>query len=181
MHLHKLETLETKKNLLNADWTSGIARTSSILPDKPASEIFNPTQSMSSDTDVCLTFCAIAPIACAAATRVSQFLLRKYWDTCLHKLTVKDWLNVINSIATDSSENTKYATQINNNNNVNIKSEMKPQKIMTFFKRDVKSWGWDFAISPNWRAAVNLVACVEPAIRIPLRKTPTQMWQLMEI
>lgn len=35
----------------------------------------------SSLRDMCLTFSAIAPTAWAAATLVSQFLLRRYWET----------------------------------------------------------------------------------------------------
>jgi hypothetical protein len=44
------------------------------------------------------------------------------------------------------------------------------EKTNTFLRRLVKSWGCDFAISPICRAAVNLVAWVEPALEIWLKK-----------
>uniref|UniRef100_A0A0A9HCN3 Uncharacterized protein n=1 Tax=Arundo donax TaxID=35708 RepID=A0A0A9HCN3_ARUDO len=84
----------------------------SVPSDSPEACFSASTYASRSFNDVCLTFSAIAPIAWAAATLVSQFLLRVYWET--------------------------------------------------FFSNAFSSWGWDLAISPIWRAAANLVACVEP-------------------
>lgn len=82
---------ENINNLLNEtlvtilEWKLGHATTSSTVPDIPASDIFVSTEANNSVIDVCLIFWAIAPIAWAAATLVSQFLLRRYWETCFTK------------------------------------------------------------------------------------------------
>ena len=60
------------------------ATTSSTTQEIPTSDNFVSTQLYSSVKDVCLTFAAIAPMACAAATLVSQFLLRRYCETWIH-------------------------------------------------------------------------------------------------
>lgn len=70
-------------NLLNElpeifDCKYGHAHRSSTLQDFPYSDIFDTTEVISSFRLMCLTFSAIDPIAWAAATLVSQFLLRKY-------------------------------------------------------------------------------------------------------
>lgn len=62
----------------------GRATMSSAAAEIPASHIFDWMQAKSSFTEACLTFSAIAPIAWAAATLVSQFLLRRYCDTWSH-------------------------------------------------------------------------------------------------
>lgn len=59
------------------EWKPGMAIKSSTTPEIPASDILDLTQERTSAIDACLTFSAIAPIAWAAATLVSQFLLRR--------------------------------------------------------------------------------------------------------
>jgi hypothetical protein len=51
---------------------------SSLPSDNPEACFSASTEAHRSFNDVCLTFSAIAPIAWAAATLVSQFLLRVY-------------------------------------------------------------------------------------------------------
>jgi hypothetical protein len=53
----------------------------SPIPDNPEACFSASADANKSFTDVCLTFSAMAPIAWAAATLVSQFLLRKYGET----------------------------------------------------------------------------------------------------
>ena len=62
------------------EWKSGNASKSSEIPGIPKSDNFDLKQEKSWGKDVWLTFSAIAPIARAAATLVSQFLLRRYWE-----------------------------------------------------------------------------------------------------
>lgn len=52
-----------------------------------------------------------------------------------------------------------------------MQGEQNVRKINTFLRRLVKSWGCDFAMSPICRAAVNLVAWVEPALKVWLKKS----------
>lgn len=57
----------------------GNAEPASSLPSENPEACFSAcTEAYKSFNDVCLTFSAIAPIAWAAATLVSQFLLRVY-------------------------------------------------------------------------------------------------------
>lgn len=63
------------------EWKLGHATMSSTIPDIPTSDIFVSTQENNSFKVVSLTFWAIAPIAWAAATLVSQLLLRRCCDT----------------------------------------------------------------------------------------------------
>lgn len=78
-------------NLLNETLESflkcnlGHPTKSSAIPETPASDIFDSKQANNSATDVCLAFWAMAPIAWAAATLVSQFLLRRYCEIWGHQ------------------------------------------------------------------------------------------------
>lgn len=69
------------------DWKAGHDSTSSKTHVTPTSEIFVSTVVNMSEKDACLTFWAMAPIAWADATLVSQFLLRRHWATWCHKKT----------------------------------------------------------------------------------------------
>jgi hypothetical protein len=81
-------------NLLNKpfdiiwEWKLGHATKSSTWPETPISDIFVSTEANNSVKEVCLTFWAIAPIAWAAATLVSQFLLWRFWETYFHKALI---------------------------------------------------------------------------------------------
>ena len=78
-------------NLLNEpfdiiwEWKSEHATKSSTRPETPISDIFVSTEANNSVKETCLTFWAIAPIAWAAATLVSHFLLWRFWETYFHK------------------------------------------------------------------------------------------------
>lgn len=81
-HTHrKCDTDLLKDTPATLERKSGNASKSSGAPEIPNSDNFDWQQERSSVKDVCLTFSAIAPIARAAATRVSQFLLRRNCET----------------------------------------------------------------------------------------------------